>query len=392
MAEIEDAMGAPPMVTTTESEGTTTDEDVHLSPTCICGGAGGAGGGGRIKILCSFGGRIVPRPHEGVLKYVGGETRVLAVPRSICFRGGCCSLSPSAVPRCVTCRRSALSRPRCLSLPCAELKKKVEDMFKTEVAAIKYQLLSLAEELDVLVSVTCDEDLVHMLDEYDRLEAKRSPTTSPRFRVYVFTPQATAPHPSAAAPTVPSSTRYAGLSRLHPHHHHHQQHRQFQPERYVATVPASPDGSPPFSAQPHGAVSAGNSPRANALGVGFGMQRVRSSPNLSTLDAAARRLHQHGVDGSISGYVSGSPRHAGAGPMLLQNNFHHYQHQYPTAPVPVPVPVPVPHHGGRYDARGYVRVGNYLAPMVPAARPLSRGGPAPHSDMVTPKKSAIVWD
>nr|ACG44507.1 hypothetical protein [Zea mays] len=189
MAEIEDAMGAPLTVTTTESEGTTTDEDVHLSPTCICGGAGGAGGGGRIKILCSFGGRIVPRPHEGVLKYVGGETRVLAVPRSICFR---------------------------------ELKKKVEDMFKTEVAAIKYQLLSFAEELDVLVSVTCDEDLVHMLDEYDRLEAKRSPTTSPRFRVYVFTPQAT-------APTVPSSTRYAGLSRLHPHHHHHQQHLQFQP-------------------------------------------------------------------------------------------------------------------------------------------------------------------
>jgi hypothetical protein len=279
------------------------------------------------------------------------------------------------------------------------LKKKVEDMFKTEVAAIKYQLLSLAEELDVLVSVTCDEDLVHMLDEYDRLEAKRSPTTSPRFRVYVFTPQAAAPLPSAAAaPTVlPSSARYAGLSRLHPHHHHHhyQQHHHFQPEeRYVATVPASPDGSPPFSAQTHGAVSAGNSPRANAVGAepptvfGFGMQRVRSSPNLSTLDAAAQRLHQHGVDGSIPGYVSGSPRHAGAGPMLLQNNFHHYQHQYS----PAPVPVPGPHHAGRYDARGYVRVGNYLAPMVPAARPLSRGGPAPHSEMVTPKKSAIVWD
>ncbi|XP_066364260.1 uncharacterized protein [Miscanthus floridulus] len=371
MAEIEDAMGAPATVTTTESEGTTTDEDVHLSPTCICGGAGGAGGGGgggSIKILCSFGGRIVPRPHDGVLKYVGGETRVLAVPRSICFR---------------------------------ELKNKVEDMFKTEVAAIKYQLLSLAEELDVLVSVTCDEDLVHMLDEYDRLEAKCSPTTSPRFRVYVFTPQAAAPLPSAgAAPTVlPSSARYAGLSRLHPHHHHHhhQQHHHFQPEeRYVATVPASPDGSPPFSAQTHGAVSAGNSPRANAVGAepptvfGFGMQRVRSSPNLSTLDAAAQRLHQHGVDGSIPGYVSGSPRHAGAGPgpLPLQNNFHHYQHQYP----PTPVPVPVQHHAGRYDARGYVRVGNYLAPMVPAARPLSRGGPAPHSEMVTPKKSAIVWD
>ena len=30
-------------------------------------------------------------------------------------------------------------------MPCAELKNKVEDMFKTEVAAIKYQLLSLSK-------------------------------------------------------------------------------------------------------------------------------------------------------------------------------------------------------------------------------------------------------
>lgn len=354
MAETQDAMGAPPPPP--ESEGTTTDEDVHLSPTCACGGMGGGrggGGGGRIKILCSFGGRIVPRPHDGVLKYVGGETRVLAVPRSI---------------------------------PFCELKKKVEEMFKTEVAAIKYQLLSLAEDLDVLVSVTCDEDLVHMLDEYDRLEAKRSPTASPRFRVYVFTPQAAAP----------SSTRYAGISRLHPHHHYQRQH--FQTERYVVTVPASPDGSPPFPAHPHGAVSAGNSPRANAVGedplaaFGLRMQRVRSTPNLGALDAVAQQLHQHAADGVAPGYVSGSPspRHAGAGPVMLQsqNSFNHYQHQY----APAPVPVPVPHHAGRYDARGYVRVGNYLAPVVPPARPLSRGGPAPHSEMVTPKKSAIVWD
>ncbi|WVZ98645.1 hypothetical protein U9M48_044054 [Paspalum notatum var. saurae] len=363
MAETEDAMGAPPpptATTATESEGTTTDEDVHLSPTYVCRGGAGGRGGGRIKILCSFGGRIVPRPHDGVLKYVGGETRVLAVPRSI---------------------------------PFCELKKKLEDMFKTEVAAIKYQLLSVAEDLDVLVSVTCDEDLVHMLDEYDRLEAKRSPTASPRFRVYVFTPQAAAP----------ASTRYAGVSRPHPHphqhHYHHQQHHHFQPERYVATVPASPDGSPPFPAQPHGAFSAGNSPRANdppAVFGGLRMQRVRSTPNLGTLDAAAQHLHQHAADGGgvPPGYVSGSPspRHAGAGPLLLQsqNSFHHYQHQYP------PAPVPVPHHAGRYDARGYVRVGasNYLAPpMVPPARPLSRGGgQTPHGEMVTPMKSAIVWD
>lgn len=88
-------MGAPP---TTESEGTNTDDE-HLSPTCVCGGGGGGGGSGRgrrIKILCSFGGRIVPRPHDGALKYVGGETRVLAVPRSIPYRGECSLPSRSA--------------------------------------------------------------------------------------------------------------------------------------------------------------------------------------------------------------------------------------------------------------------------------------------------------
>jgi hypothetical protein len=136
------------------------------------------------------------------------------------------------------------------------MKKKVEEMFKTEVAAIKYQLLSLSEDLDVLVSVTCDEDLAHMLDEYDRLEAKRSPTASPRFRVYVFAPQNT-PLPAAAAP---ASSRYAGFSRHYPQQHHH-----FQPERYVATVPVTPSESPRYLPPSHGTVSAGNSPRASGL-------------------------------------------------------------------------------------------------------------------------------
>lgn len=89
MAEIEDPAVA---AVTTESEGATTDDDVHLSPTSVCrgGGRGGDGGGSdRIKLRCSFGGRIIPRKNDGALKYVGGETRVLAVPRSIPFRGAC---------------------------------------------------------------------------------------------------------------------------------------------------------------------------------------------------------------------------------------------------------------------------------------------------------------
>ncbi|XP_020082939.1 uncharacterized protein LOC109706495 [Ananas comosus] len=88
---------------------------------------------GRLKLLCSYGGKILPRPLDGQLKYVGGETRVLAVPRSVSF---------------------------------AELKGRIGSMFEAREVAVKYQLAP--EELDVLVSVTCDEDLAHMLDEYDR--------------------------------------------------------------------------------------------------------------------------------------------------------------------------------------------------------------------------------
>lgn len=62
------------------------------------GGLGdGVGGGGnetpsispksRVKLLCSYGGKILPRPTDGVLKYVGGETRVVAFSRGSSFSG-----------------------------------------------------------------------------------------------------------------------------------------------------------------------------------------------------------------------------------------------------------------------------------------------------------------
>lgn len=41
----------------------------------------------RVKFMCSHGGRIIPRPTDGQLKYVGGETRVISVPRDISFSG-----------------------------------------------------------------------------------------------------------------------------------------------------------------------------------------------------------------------------------------------------------------------------------------------------------------
>ena len=41
----------------------------------------------KIKFLCSHGGKILPGPTDGSLKYVGGETRVISVHRDITFNG-----------------------------------------------------------------------------------------------------------------------------------------------------------------------------------------------------------------------------------------------------------------------------------------------------------------
>ena len=36
---------------------------------------------GQLCLMCSFGGRIVPRPTDKSLCYLGGETRIVAVDR-----------------------------------------------------------------------------------------------------------------------------------------------------------------------------------------------------------------------------------------------------------------------------------------------------------------------
>ncbi|KAL5993315.1 hypothetical protein ACLOJK_014239 [Asimina triloba] len=98
--------------------------------------------GNKIKFMCSHGGKILPRPIDGQLKYVGGDTRVIA------------------------------------------LMKKLNSLFEGDLV-LKYQLAP--EDLDALVSVTCDEDLKHMMDEYDRYDAKLSGNSSaPRLRAFLF--------------------------------------------------------------------------------------------------------------------------------------------------------------------------------------------------------------
>lgn len=36
----------------------------------------------RVRFMCSFGGKILPRPHDNQLRYVGGDTRIVAVHRA----------------------------------------------------------------------------------------------------------------------------------------------------------------------------------------------------------------------------------------------------------------------------------------------------------------------
>ena len=47
----------------------------------------------KVKFMCSHGGKILPRHTNGLLKYVGGETRIVSVPRDINFSGNYSSLS-----------------------------------------------------------------------------------------------------------------------------------------------------------------------------------------------------------------------------------------------------------------------------------------------------------
>ncbi|XP_057783602.1 uncharacterized protein LOC131001275 [Salvia miltiorrhiza] len=99
---------------------------------------------GKLKFLCSFGGKILPRPNDGKLRYVGGDTRIVSLGKNATY---------------------------------LELLKKTMAIFKYH-HTIKYQLPG--EDLDALISVASDEDLHHMLEEYHELEK-----TSQRLRLFL---------------------------------------------------------------------------------------------------------------------------------------------------------------------------------------------------------------
>ncbi|XP_059460082.1 uncharacterized protein LOC132189375 [Corylus avellana] len=104
----------------------------------------------KVKFMCSYGGKIQPRPHDNQLAYVGGETKILSVDRTVKFSAIKTKLS-SLIP-------------------------------DVDAVCFKYQLPG--EDLDALISVTNDEDLEHMMSEYDRLY--RASAKPARLRLFLF--------------------------------------------------------------------------------------------------------------------------------------------------------------------------------------------------------------
>ncbi|XP_002518140.2 uncharacterized protein LOC8265633 [Ricinus communis] len=139
---------------------------------------------GKMKFLCSFGGRILPRPNDGKLRYVGGETRIISIRKNVAWE---------------------------------ELAKKTLAIYN-QPHTIKYQLPG--EDLDALISVCSNEDLHHMMEEYQEIEANGG---SQRLRIFLI---------SSVEPDSPNS--FDGRTPQH-------SDADYQ---YVFAVNAMPDVSP----------------------------------------------------------------------------------------------------------------------------------------------------
>ncbi|KAL1834264.1 hypothetical protein DCAR_0104437 [Daucus carota subsp. sativus] len=106
----------------------------------------------RVRFMCSFGGKILPRPHDDQLRYVGGDTRIVAINRHTTF---------------------------------SSLLEKLAKFSGTTSISMKYQLPN--EDLDALITITNDEDIENMMDEYDRLVQNNPPHSKlARLRIFLF--------------------------------------------------------------------------------------------------------------------------------------------------------------------------------------------------------------
>ncbi|RRT50705.1 hypothetical protein B296_00051561, partial [Ensete ventricosum] len=176
-----------------------------------------------VKLLCSYGGKILPRRLDGRLRYVGGHTRILAVRRSISFSG----IFDSASVYCgIQIGRST--------------EVKLRELCGWGAVSLRCQLPT--EDMDALVSVTSDEDLANLVEEYD-LASRDRRMSPPKIRAFLLLHRASEPsctspvHPVAAADRCvrqasvreklhsrcekPNASAAAGDLRVHGHRHFH---------------------------------------------------------------------------------------------------------------------------------------------------------------------------
>lgn len=123
-----------------------------------------------IKFLCRYGGKILPRYTDGKLRYVGGFNRVLAVDRSISF---------------------------------TELLVKLGEFCGSSVT-LRCELPT--GDLETLISITSDEDLAYLVEEYDRASSSlsrplkiRSVLSPPKSLKQISPPPSTSPSVSFSA-------------------------------------------------------------------------------------------------------------------------------------------------------------------------------------------------
>ncbi|KAK8711927.1 hypothetical protein V6N13_147183 [Hibiscus sabdariffa] len=107
----------------------------------------------KLRLMCSYGGRIVPRPQTKSFYYFGGENRLLTIPTTATLTLSSLSTHLSTFLR--------------LTVP----------------FTLKYQLPN--HDLDSLISITGDDDLQLMLEEHKKLSSS-STVASSRIRLFLF--------------------------------------------------------------------------------------------------------------------------------------------------------------------------------------------------------------
>ncbi|KAL5717357.1 hypothetical protein ACHQM5_010373 [Ranunculus cassubicifolius] len=146
----------------------------------------------KLKLVCSYGGMIQPSSGDGSLRYHGGETRILAFPRSITF---------------------------------AELSLKLAEMRGGSLVTLRCKLLK--EDLDFLVTIRSNEELQSLLQDYES-EAPNSTELKIKAFLSPWQPKNKTPSPpplpktkTLSSPPVlrpppPSSTTISGNYLYHP--------------------------------------------------------------------------------------------------------------------------------------------------------------------------------